>query len=198
MNTIIELKSVYDYTTEEETEKSIYESVVGYYSSIDKAIKQMKVLTTKDNNYVMFLVSEYILDDISDDNDTWTRWIKECQYKCIDSEIVMTHESNKIYNGFVADEFSYKPGDIIEYIGFKDTVYQGIVGYTPPTVEEIEKRRLIVDDTDDCYLVYALGDGDTHDHVRTNYIIGYADVSPEIYKQYKDKLKERNEVNGKR
>lgn len=195
MKTIIELKSVYDYS-EGEPERSLYESVVGYYSGFDEAVKQIETLVDGTDNYVMFLASEYVLDDISDESDVWSRWIKTRQYKRIGGEVVMTHETCKNYKGFIETLYTYKPGDIIEYIGYKDTVYTAIVGYTPPTVKEVEERGLVLDDTDDSYLVYELGEGDTHDHIPSTHIIGLVDATPDVFKQYKEKLKERYEVNG--
>ena len=62
---------------------------------------------------------------------------------------------------------------------------------TIPILIYDEKKVDCIDFTDDSYIVYDLGDGDTHDHIMTNYIIGLANIRPDTYKAYKDKLKER-------
>lgn len=193
MNTIIELKAIYDYG---ENERNIYSSIVGYYSNYDNVIKQMDRLYNKDKGYIMFLTEEYKTDIISKYSDNYEAWICARQYKYIDGKgIVMTHETVRNFKGHIPDEYSYKPGDIIEYIDSHDMVYVAIVGYTPITVEEAVKRGITLDDSDDSYLVYELGKGDTHDHISPCLILGHAEVLPEEYKKYKDKLKERYEQN---
>ena len=195
MEKIIELKTIYDYG---ENERNIYSSIVGYYSSYDTAIKQMDRLYNKDKRYIMFLTEEYKIDVISEYSDNYEAWVCVRQYKYIDGEgMVMTHETVRDFKGHVTDKYSYKPGDVIEYMDSHDMINIAIVGYTPITIEEVKKRNITVDDSDDSYLVYDLGKGDTHDHISSCLIIGYADVSPEIYKQYQDKLKERYEQNKK-
>jgi hypothetical protein len=110
----------------------------------------------------------------------------------------MIHETPKDYKGHIASEYDYKSGDIIRWINGHHDVCMGIVCLPPISVAEVKVRNIEVDTFDDCYHVYCLGDGDTHEHVPTVHSLGYAEVSEEERKKYEDKLKERNEVNGKR
>jgi len=194
MNTIIELESVYDYADIDEDEM-LFKSFMGYYSTYEKVEAVIKDLCEADSSYKMFITNEYVIDNSLPVNDDW-----ECtrQYKFIDSSVVMVHEVTKEYKGHIASKYDYKQGDIIKWINGPNNVSTGIVCMPPISVEETKVRGIEVDSFDDCYHVYCLGEGDTHEHVPTVRIVGYADVSPEEYIEYKNKLKERNEVNGKR
>lgn len=192
INSVIRLESVYQIDNID----GAFQSVIGYYSNYINVVNAIKKLVDSDDyGYVMFLTDEYSIDIFSDDNSDYDAWLKTRQYKVIDNEVVMTHETVKDYKGFIADEYSYKPGDIIEYMDYDNRVGTGIIGYTPITAEEANKRQLQLDHFDDSYLVYGLGEGDTHHHISSFYILGLADVTPEVYKQYKDKLEERYKNN---
>jgi hypothetical protein len=195
MNTIIELESIYDYSDIDEDEM-LFKSFVGYYSSYEKVEEVIKKLCESDDSYKMFITDEYVIDKLVPANaDGFDDWECTRQYKLIDGSVVMVHEVTKEYKGHIASKYDYKQGDIIKWIDGPNNVYTGIVCMPPISVEEVKARDMVVDSFDDCYHVYCLGEGDTHEHVPTVSIVGYADVSPEIYKQYKDKLKERYEQN---
>ena len=190
MNTIIELKSVYDYSDDNE-EKYISKSLVGYYSCYERVEEVIKYLSEKDDSYIMFLTDEYSIDELRPLNDDgFKNWHKTRQYKFINGSVVMIHETPKNYKGHIKSKYDYKSGDIIEWIDGHSNVYTGIVAMCPPSIEGLKHIHL-VDSMDDSYLVYLLGDGDTHEHIATVNIIGYADITPDKYKQYKDKLLER-------
>ena len=198
MNTIIELKSVYDYADIDEDEM-LFKSFIGYYSTYEKVEEVIKKLCESDDSYKMFITNEYVIDKLVPANaDGFDSWVCSRQYKLIDGSVVMVHEVTKEYKGHIASEYDYKSGDIIKWIDGTINVYTGIVCMPPISVEEVKVRGIEVDSFDDCYHVYCLGEGDTHEHVPTVHILGYAEVSEEERKKYEDKLKERNEVNGKR
>ncbi len=78
--------------------------------------------------------------------------------------------------GRPVEEIRFQVGDIVEVLGY-DSVELAIVGMLPPTperYEELKQRRLekhddfpsLMDDSDDCYLVYTIGEGDTHQHIK--------------------------------
>lgn len=198
MNTIIELKSVYDYADIDKDEM-LFKSFIGYYSTYEKVEEVIKKLCESDDSYKMFITDEYVIDKLVPANaDGFDSWLCSRQYKLIGNSVVMTHETPKDYKGHIASKYDYKQGDIIKWIDGPNNVYTGIVCMPPISIEEVKARNMVVDSFDDCYHVYCLGEGDTHEHVPTVSIVGYADVSPEEYIKYKNKLKERNEVNGKR
>lgn len=192
MNTIIELKSIYDYSDIDEDEM-LFNSFIGYYSTYEKAEAVIKELCEADSSYKMFITDEYVIDNSLPVNDDW-----ECtrQYKLIDGSVVMVHEVTKEYKGHIASEYDYKSGDIIKWMDGPCNVCTGIVCMPPMSIEEVKVRGIEVDSFDDCYHVYCLGDGDTHEHVPTVNIIGLADIRPDEYKQFKDKLMERLKENG--
>ena len=198
MNTIIELKSVYDYADIDEDEM-LFNSFVGYYSTYEKVEAVIKDLCEADSSYKMFITDEYVIDNsLSVNNDGFDGWECTRQYKFIDGSVVMVHEVTKEYKGHIASKYDYKQGDIIKWIDGHNNVYTGIVCMPPISIEEVKVRGIEVDSFDDSYHVYCLGEGDTHEHIPTVSIVGYADVSTEEYIEYKNKLKERNEVNEKR
>ena len=198
MNTIIELRSVYDYADIDEDEM-LFKSFIGYYSTYEKVEEVIKKLCESDDSYKMFITNEYVIDKLVPANaDGFDSWVCSRQYKSIGNSVVMTHEVTKEYKGHIASEYDYKSGDIIKWIDGHNNVCTGIVCMPPMSIEEVNVRGIDVDSFDDCYHVYCLGEGDTHEHVPTISIVGYADVSPDGYIEYKNKLKERNEVNGKR
>lgn len=207
MNTMIELKAVYDFG--ENGVRDIYTYTVGYYSSYDYVEKQIDVFCKQEDeyvngfygrSYVMFLTDEYVLDTIKEDNNDYSSFVCTRQYKYINGKVVLIHETPKDYKGSDEnDAYAYKPGDIIEYLNGNMVGSIGtsvsIIGYAPATVEEMEKHHWVLDDTDDSYLVYDLGEGDTHDHIPSCRIIGLADISPDEEEKYREKLEERYLVN---
>lgn len=198
MNTIIELKSIYDYSDIDEDEM-LFNSFVGYYSTYEKVEEVINKLCESDESYKMFITNEYVIDKSLPANaDGFDSWLCSRQYKLIGNSVVMTHETPKDYKGHIASEYDYKSGDIIKWMDGHNNTCTGIVCMPPMSIEEVKVRGIEVDSFDDCYHVYCLGEGDTHEHVPTVSIVGYADVSPEEYIEYKNKLKERNKVNGKR
>ena len=189
--------SVYDYANIDEDEM-LFKSFIGYYSTYEKVEEVIKKLCESDDSYKMFITNEYVIDKLVPANaDGFDSWVCSRQYKFIDGSVVMVHEVTKEYKGHIASKYDYKQGDIIKWIDGHD-VYTGIVCMPPISIEEVKVRGIEVDSFDDCYHVYCLGEGDTHEHVPTVHILGYAEVSEEERKKYEDKLKERNEVNGKR
>lgn len=191
MKSIIELKAIVDFTSR------IYVDVIGYYTTYDNVIEQIKDLSEGRIDHIMFHTYEYRLDIVDKEIYFEERIVSERQYKIIDGEVVLIHETLGEYKGHTENEYSFKRGDIINYIGYEDNIYTGIVCNPPISKEEAEKRQLTLDNLDDSYLVYELGDGNTHDHVRTINIIGLADISEEQKKLFEDKLKERLEIQEK-
>ena len=171
---------------------------MGYYSDYTKAEETIRKIVELpewvDETFVLFITDEYPLDAfvLSYRGVDIGQWKAERQYKFIGDKLVMTHETVREYKGHVNDEYSYKQGDIIDYIAHDGDIITGIVGYPPLSVEEVKDKGLPMDSYDDSYIVYLLGEGDTHEHVMTNYIIGLNPyVSSQEMKEYYMKLEER-------
>lgn len=105
------------------------------------------------------------------------------------------------YKGRKTKDIRFKEGDIVEIIGF-DCSELAIVSAPPPS-EDVYKRlkkrakeeypniSYFMDESDDCYLVYTLGEGDTHEHVLCfNVFRPTRTVPTKIATRLKEKLKE--------
>jgi hypothetical protein len=79
------------------------------------------------------------------------------------------------YRGRKVKDIRFKEGGIVEILGF-DYSELAIVSAPPPSKEVYKqlakrakelhpKQSFFMDESDDCYLVYTLGEGDTHEHV---------------------------------
>ena len=174
------------------TPNGAYNYDFGYYSNYETVERVIKSFGTVG---IMFITKERYLDKITD----WTDNVDDddlvCirQYMVVNDEVVMVHETKHDYQGHIG-EIKYKPGDIIKYVGY-DGIETAIIRDTPYTTEEYKKRKLALDEMDDSYTVYTLGEGDTHDHIMTVFILGLADVPECTRKVYEAKLEERKEMN---
>ena len=83
-------------------------------------------------------------------------------------------KSGEFY-GRPVEKIRFQVGDIVEVLGY-DCIELAIVGVLPPTperYEELKQRWLekhddcpsLMDESDDCYLVYTIGECDTHQHI---------------------------------
>lgn len=189
MSTIIELKSIYEWADNGE-EKSTYTSTIGFFSSYEKVIEQMNNIPH--NGCIMFLTNEYGVDKInSEPTECDENWLCTRQYKVINGKVTLTHSTNSTWCGHTEDEYCYHTGDVIEYVGVGDTICKGIVCHPPISKDEVNERGLMVDESDDSYMVFGLGDGDTHDHIMSCNIIGIANITNDERQQYEEKLNER-------
>lgn len=188
IQTIIKLDII-----EIDNEDSTYNRyTVGYYSSFEIAEQVMYTLfVLKDE--ILFLTEEIELDTILNNEDYYKDYITYRQYKWVGDEIKMIHETPYSFDGYRNDEdYQYKVGDIIRYLYSDNKIGISIVGGVPPRYDK--KKSQFFDFIDDSYLVYDLGEGDTHDHIMTFKIIGLAEIEPHTFKAYRDKLKERMKI----
>ena len=192
IQTIIKLDII-----EIDNEDSTYNRyTVGYYSSLEIAEQVMYTLfVIKDE--ALFLTEEIELDTILNNEDYYKDYITYRQYKWVGDKIKMIHETPYSFDGYRNDEgYQYKVGDIIRYLDSDNKIGISIVGGVPPRYDK--KKSQFFDFIDDSYLVYDLGEGDTHDHIMTINIIGLAEIEPHTFKAYRDKLKERMKTWGKK
>ena len=166
-----------------------FQYTVGYYSSYEMVESVMPALFVV-REEALFLTEEIQIDTITSNEDYYKDYVIQRQYRWVDDEIKMIHETPFDFKGYEYDEdYQYKIGDIIQYLDNKEKLGVAIVGGVPP--KQDKKKKMYFDFTDDSYLVYRLGNGDTHDHISTCEIVGLAEIRPEEYKAYKDKLAER-------
>ena len=111
------------------------------------------------------------------------------------------------FRGRKLKDVRFKEGDIVEIMGF-DYSELAIVSAPPPTEEvyqRLKKRAqelypnipFSMDESDDCYFVYTLGDGDTHEHVLCfNVFRPTRPVPAKIATQLKEKLEEMKKTYG--
>ena len=192
IQTVIKL-DIADICREDNT---YYQYTVGYYSSYEMVEKVMYALYVVRED-ALFFTEEIQIDTIINNEDYYKDYVIQRQYKWVGDEIKMIHETPYYFNGYKNDdEYQYKVGDIIEYLDRNDKIGISIVGGVP--IKYDKNKEGFIDFTDDSYIVYDLGEGDTHDHILTINIIGLAEIGPDTYKAYKDKLKERMETWNKK
>ena len=170
-------------------DNTYYEYTVGYYSSYELVEKVMYALYVNREDS-LFFTEEIQLDTIINNEDYYLDYVIHRQYRWVGDKIKMIHETPYYFNGYKSDEdYQYKVGDVIEYLDTNNKIGVSIIGDVP--IKYDEKKADCIEFTDDSYIVYDLGEGDTHYYIMTNYIIGLANIRPDTYKAYKDKLKER-------
>lgn len=178
---------------EDESQKYYYDYVIGYFSSYEKAEEVMK--QDVDVNHTLYQTEEIPLDFEYDENigDIIRDYTTYRQYRFLDNKMILFHETKYDFKGYTEEMvYPYKVGNIIEYFGNDEKIYVGIIDSLPPVYGKYQS----LDNTDDSYLIYDLGEGDTHDHIMTKNIIGLAKLDWETRKKYKDKLQERQEFYG--
>lgn len=168
-----------------------FQYTVGYYSSYEIAEKVMYALYVV-RDEALFLTEEIQLDVVKNNEDYYKDFVIQRQYRWVDDQIKMIHETPNDFGGYKNEEdYQYKVGDIIEYLDRNNKIGISIIGEVP--IKYDENKQIYADFMDDSYLVYDLGNGDTHNHIMTINIIGLANITTDTYKAYKDKLKERKE-----
>ena len=111
------------------------------------------------------------------------------------------------YRGRKVKDIRFKEGGIVEILGF-DYSELAIVSAPPPSKEVYKqlakrakelhpKQSFFMDESDDCYLVYTLGEGDTHEHVLCyNVFRPTQPVPAKIAAKLKQKLEEMKKTYG--
>lgn len=111
------------------------------------------------------------------------------------------------FRGRKLKDVRFKEGGIVEILGF-DYSELAIVSAPPPSKEVYKqlakrakelhpKQSFFMDESDDCYLVYTLGEGDTHEHVLCyNVFRPTRPVPAKIAAKLKQKLEEMKKTYG--
>lgn len=118
-------------------------------------------------------------------------------------------EEIRLFYGRPVEKIRFKVGDIVEAYSERYGAELSIVGMLPPSVKDFEERKpywetlweeegcpeFLVgrggapwDAGDDCYLLYSLGEGDTHSHVISPYVFA---PTKKVSKNLERKLREK-------
>ena len=193
------------------------EDIIGVYSSLDKTYEALQAYVANEwykryeKKYTMgFIVYETKLDDKL----TWGISIHTyTKAGEPNDELLRADEEypdgDKPFYGRPKEKIRFKPGDIVE-------VYQGneselsIICHTTLSTEEFEEYKVWweergdlpengthFDSTDDCYLTYSIGIGDTHNHPEAAYVFAPTRKVPaKLEFQLQAKLIEENYTGG--
>lgn len=161
--------------------RKTYKRTLGVYSSLDKAYEALQeFVAEEDSKYTMgYIVEERVLDasywkNVIISTYTYTK------YGTLNDGCVWTDENNPGgYNPFYGrpkEEIRFKLGDIVEVCQGNESELQ-IICHTPTSTEEFERYKArwekegklpengtYFDSTDNNYLTYSIGIGDTHGH----------------------------------
>lgn len=157
---------------------------LGVYSSLGKAYEALQEFVAEEGVYTKkytmgYIVEERILDASYRDNEiisTYT-YTKD---GTLNDGCVWTNENNpggfNPFYGRPKEKIRFNPGDIVEVCQRNESELQ-IICHTPTSTEEFERYKArwekegklpengtYFDSTDDNYLTYSIGIGDTHDH----------------------------------
>ena len=182
-------------------EFDVYRTVVGYFSSLEKAeqtMNQQKHIKSKKPEYKFFgfLIEEYALDITGYDRAESRRsYLPDGSLldETLMSETLIDENYELVdFSGRPADKVRFKVGDLVEVL-YGDTVSLEIVGKLPYTPERVQfmkenvrkkyNREFYLDFTDDCY--YTLDQDGEHSHPEA---INLFPVRFEVSEELKEKL----------
>ena len=160
-----------------------YRRVMGYYSSLGKALSAMKKNTVKaycPEEIYAYLIGEIPVDGEMGDSD----WLSVRSYdpsgKLLEECL---HDYNLVnkFEGRNKADIHFNIGDIVEAL-YGERIEFGIVAALPPTPEDGFKT---LDALDDSYLILPLvTDYDDHIHVAPTYVFALRHVLPEEKCEY--------------
>ena len=194
------------------------EYTLGIYSSLGKAYEALQEFVAEEGprmrKYTMgYIVEERVLDASYRDNvilstHTYTK------DGVLNDGCVWTNENapgglNPFY-GRPKEKIRFNPGDIVEVCQGGESELH-IICHTPTSTEEFEscykarwekegdlpENGTWLDSTDDCYLAYSIGIGDTHGHPEAPYVFAPAKKVPiAIKRKLQGKLLEQIITSG--
>ena len=166
---------------------------------------QKKVCKKRDENYYDDCFGFFLLEQFVHNRES-SFYRNERPQKCFSFNVdgnlndFVALDEMGLYRGRKKEDIRFKVGDIVEVVGedYSDLVIVGALPLTTDTYcrmeedpEECEHPSHFLDESDDCYLVYTLGEGDTHEHVLCfNVFRPTRSVPTKIATQLKEKLDE--------
>jgi hypothetical protein len=178
--------------------------VIGLFSLVDKAREAMLIDVQKEEARKSFA---YFINERRIDGNDYYSLLSCYSYDSVGNhnDVCLLDQSGMgNFHGRTKEEIRFAEGDIVEaYNGFN--VMLCIVDQLPPSPERCREIAIrlshtksgisgnpfnVLDYSDDCYLLYALGEGDTHQHIAcTNVFL----PSPAVSAMAKDRLKDKRE-----
>lgn len=165
---------------------------VGYFDSLHEAVSQITL--TKKCDYL--LLFKPILFTIETMNINCNRFIEpendieEISSYDGDGKYIATVMRN--FNGRLEGEIKHKQGEIVICVS-ENYAFYGIVGYPPLSIKEATERNInCLDMSDDSYIVYTIGYGDTHTHIPSTHILTVSEdnVNAALVEKLKEKYQE--------
>lgn len=202
--------------------REVRRDTVGYFSTLAKAEKGLQAFIYGEKIYekdlprhewdlqhIGYIIYERPLDLHAGSDMTF---LSARNYSA-DGELIcesLTPDDAAEYEFFgrKAEDARFHHGDIVEstQFGYAELCIVDLIPTTPERIAERRERAKRMhpdywetlsrlDYTDDCYLVYSLGEGDTHSHPRSyNVFPPSKPVSKEMAQQLKDKLAEMDKL----
>ena len=185
--------------------RKIYWHTVGIYSDRRRAeaALQRMVEVSADELRVGFVIYEKAFDSPVDDAYSRPCNLNISSYTPDGKPLDVNRtpdDCKSIFPGRHPDEIRFHCGDIVETVQYGRYATLGIVAGTPPTEADWQAMKdrakadgvpAKLDYSDDSYLVYAIGEGDTHEHVMCCYAFPPSKpVSKALRKKLIDKLDE--------
>ena len=157
MTSIFRLDCIRVYDTDEHLYRDVSYSILGYYSTLDKALVAMRL-----NNKEAFdieCIYAYLIKELAIDGAIGTTdWLSVRSYdqqgKPVD-ECLQDYNLANQFEGRKTENIRFKIGDIVEVLEGR-RLYTAIVAAVPPTPED---HFPILDVRDDCYMVLPLDAG---------------------------------------
>ena len=154
MTSIFRLECVRVYDTDEHLYRDASYSILGYYSTLDKALDAMR-LNNKDAfdpDYIYaYLIKELAVDGEIGETDCLSVRSYNPQGKPVD-ECLQDYNLANQFEGRNPETIRFKIGDIVEVLEGR-RLYTAIVAAVPPTQED---HFPVLDALDDCYMVLPL------------------------------------------
>lgn len=183
----------------------------GYFSDLNEAENGLRAIIKTNQMEVeerraqimCFYIREFFLDQCPK---FWQGSLRSCRSYYGDgsfnTEVAVNDFNGELipYLGRKVVDIKFKIGDIVECVEGDEFSRLGIVAALPWTVDEVltfdEKMRShVLDYSDDCYMVYFLGSGDTHSHpLSCNVFTPVRKVSLNLIEELQKKLKEHKEI----
>lgn len=189
---------------------------LGIYSSLDKTYEALQEFVAEEEPYMKYIMG-YIVEERVFDASYWDNVIISTYTYTngiLNDGCVWTNENdpgglNPFY-GRPKEKIRFKLGDIVEVCQGGESELH-IIHHTPTSTEEFEKRCKArwekegdspengtwLDSTDDCYMAYSIGIGDTHGHPEAPYVFAPTKKVPsKIKRKLQGKLLEQIITSG--
>ena len=182
-------------------ERKCSSTSLGLYSTLSLAEKRMREETqTQWGGYWAYVIEELPFDRGRRIFQSYRSYNRkgEPNDECLLDDSLYFH-------GRTPEQIRFQKGDIVWALG-GGYLTLGIITQLPPSTEWVKEREelsmynyrpFIMDDTDDVYTVYSIGEGDTQRHIFSPKVFPVTEEVPEgLVQQLRDKHKEMEELYG--